>query len=167
MTIIIYRQKNRESSAGKERRLKEDLTRNPDGYSGLRERFDAFCKETIKNAAYDLVRQETRKLAVEGLEAFISDEPVCYPDDTDERMVADFVAGCKRLIVTDERLMEILNRLTKRKRDVLILTVAFGYTNREAADTLGIKMETVKSTKTKAFREIREMLAEDLQNERV
>ena len=142
--------------------MKEDLTRNPDGYSGLRERFDSFCRKTIKNATFDLVRQETRKIAFEELADIMAKNATYCQDEIENVSIGEYVAGYQKLSVTDEALMEILNRLTKRKRDVLILTVAFGYTNREAAETLGITKETVKSTKTKAFRDIRNMLAEDL-----
>ena len=147
--------------------MKEDLTRSPEDYPGLRERFDFFCRNTLKNATYDLVRQEHRKLVFHDLESLMTNEPSYCPDDKEDMKIAEYVVGYQTFSVTDERLMEILNRLTKRKRDVLILTAAFGYTNREVAEMLGITKETVKSTKTKAFRDIRNMLAEDLLNERV
>ncbi len=140
--------------------MKEDLSSPRDiDTSGLQQRFDAYIRRVIKNSAFDLVRKETRRLALEQLAGcIIAGEQM--PEYIGDLTVAEFTAGCQKLAVTDERLKDTLGKLSKRKRDVLILSTAFGYSYAEISETLGISKATVKSIKYKALRDIRRMLAE-------
>ena len=41
--------------------MKEDLKRSGIRQDGLEKRFDAFCKQVIRNAIYDVLRKEDRR----------------------------------------------------------------------------------------------------------
>ena len=146
--------------------MKEDLKRPGIRQDGLEKRFDAFCKQVIRNAIYDVLRKENRRQFFEQTGIGIPSGELLYEDEYKELddipCIRVYEAGSKVLKVKDSRLDEILHRLSKRKQEVFVLGYGFNYSNSEIAETLGISREAVKSTKAKAVRDIRNMLKEDL-----
>jgi len=139
--------------------LKEDFIDRLIDDSGIVERFDAYIKLYLKNHINNFLRHESLRLSRESPCGFCCPENGINVRELEEADVAGYTAGNHRVIVTDERLRWILDGLTKRKREVMILTEGLGYTNRQTAGMLGITLETVKSTKNRARRDIREMLS--------
>ena len=147
--------------------MKEDLKKPGIRQEGLEERFDAFCKQVIRNAVFDVLRKENRRQFFEQTGLGIPPSELLYEDEYKELdnilCIRRYEAGSQILKVKDSRLDEILHRLSKRKREVFVLGYGFNYSNPEIAETLGISREAVKSTKAKAVRDIRNMLKEDLE----
>lgn len=142
--------------------MKEDLNEYQTDESGFRARFDVFFKTTFRNAVGDFIKKEILRSRREELYGIICPYERCTFDETEEIEGADvYEAGGHKIIVSDERLSKLLDRLTKRRRDVFLLTTALEYSYRETAAILGISMETVKSAKTRALRDIRRMMAEN------
>ena len=124
---------------------------------GVRKKFDCYCKRFIRNAAYDVARTATRNLEREKL----------LPDEEMEEMISDsgfqdegtaeelYICN-KSVLISDPKLAKILKSLSKRKREILMLSVYYGYSAEEIAKTLRISTETVYSTKAKTLKEIRE-----------
>ena len=146
--------------------MKEDLKRPGIRQDGLEKRFDAFCKQVIRNAIYDVLRKEDRRHFFEQTGIGIPYGELLYKDEYKElddiSCIRIYEVGSQVVKVKDSRLDEILHRLSKRKQEVFVLGYGFNYSNSEIAETLGISREAVKSTKAKAVRDIRNMLKEDL-----
>ncbi len=146
--------------------MKEDLKRSGIRQDGLEKRFDAFCKQVIRNAIYDVLRKEDRRQFFEQTGIGIPSGELLYEDEYKElddiSCIRIYEVGSQVVKVKDSRLDEILHRLSKRKQEVFVLGYGFNYSNSEIAETLGISREAVKSTKAKAVRDIRNMLKEDL-----
>jgi len=146
--------------------MKEDLKRPGIRQDGLEKRFDAFCKQVIRNAIYDVLRKEDRRQFFEQTGIGIPSGELLYEDEYKElddiSCIRIYEVGSQVVKVKDSRLDEILHRLSKRKQEVFVLGYGFNYSNSEIAETLGISREAVKSTKAKAVRDIRNMLKEDL-----
>ena len=146
--------------------MKEDLKGPGIQQDGLEKRFDAFCKQVIRNAIYDVLRKEDRRQFFEQTGIGIPSGELLYEDEYKElddiSCIRIYEVGSQVVKVKDSRLDEILHRLSKRKQEVFVLGYGFNYSNSEIAETLGISREAVKSTKAKAVRDIRNMLKEDL-----
>ena len=142
--------------------MKEDFNERLTDLSGLEERFDVFYKNTLRNAISDFIKKEIRRYGREELYGIRCPYEICGNNAIDA-ITGTYVyeVGCDRVIIKDERLKKLLDGLTKRRRDVFLLTAALEYSYSEAASILGISKETVKSAKTRALRDIRRMLAED------
>lgn len=63
--------------------------------------------------------------------------------------------GEHEVFMTDPEMVELLYKLQSRKREILLLSEVLDYTLNEIADELNLAYETVKSTKSKALRELR------------
>ena len=59
-----------------------------------------------------------------------------------------------------QRMQDALNRLPPRCREVVVLRRVHGYSQREVAEKMGIKEETVESQMVKAMRALTDALAE-------
>ncbi len=122
--------------------MKEDLRKPQIQTEGLEERFDAFCKEVIRNAIREVLRKEKRRQRFEitGIDFILEEDG--YEDEysflDEEYLRGIYEAGNRILEVRDERPDEILHKLSKRKQEVFILGYGFNYSNADIAETLGI-----------------------------
>lgn len=124
----------------------------------LRQRFDSYCKQTMRYLAHNIADSATRRMLKEqpasdevimgGIMENVQEEPLEYGSVT-------VSAGCAKVSLHDEELAGALMRLQERKREILLLNEVLGYSLSEIADALRLSYETVKSTKSKAIRELR------------
>ena len=123
--------------------MKEDLKRSGIRQDGLEKRFDAFCKQVIKNAIYDVLRKEDRRQFFEQTGIDIPSGELLYEDEYKElddiSCIRIYEAGSQVVKVKDSRLDEILHRLSKRKQEVFVLGYGFNYSNSE----MGYSQETL------------------------
>ena len=106
----------------------------------LRDRFDCYCKEVIGRAAHNLVFKQAQYLILH-----------FGGGEIDPSM----------MMHEDERLAKLLPKLQKRKREILLMYYLLDMTLEEIANELGIEYETVKSTKSKAIKELRKGAASE------
>ena len=128
---------------------------NPKNTKGsLRERFDSYCKRVIYHAAYNTVHKQERYLfyqwSGEGAELEKMQEVI----EDDIGAVKLSVRGYD-VTLHDPDLAELVMELQARKREIFLLNEIIGMSLTEIATELGVEYETVKSTKSKAMRDLR------------
>ena len=126
---------------------------NPKNTKGsLRERFDSYCKRVIYHAAYNTVHKQERYLfyqwSGEGAELEKMQEVI--EDD-----IGAVKLSVRDVTLHDPDLAELVMELQARKREILLLNEIIGMSLTEIATELGVEYETVKSTKSKAMRDLR------------
>ncbi|MBO0922931.1 SigE family RNA polymerase sigma factor [Cellulomonas sp. zg-ZUI199] len=78
-----------------------------------------------------------------------------------DRLPETGVADAQDVHADRDRLVRALALLTPRQRRVVVLRHLEGLTEKEVADDLGIAVGTVKSTASRALRQLREAMGED------
>ena len=127
--------------------------RDKDG--SLRDRFDCYCKEVICRAAHNLAYKEAQYLIRHYGGGEINPAVLLHEDEHDDLYAVKMSVRGKDVLIGDERLIRMLPKLQKRKREILLMYYLLEMTLDEIADELGLEYETVKSTKSKAIRELR------------
>lgn len=126
-----------------------------DKKGSLRDRFDFYCKEVIYHAAHNLVYKQTQYLVRQFTNGETDSEEMLHEDDHVNIFGVKLSVRGKEVFVRDEELAKMLMKLQARKREILLMNYMLDMTLEEIAEELGLKYETVKSTKSKAIREIR------------
>ena len=126
-----------------------------DKKGSLRDRFDFYCKEVIYHAAHNLVYKQTQYLIHQFTNGETDLEEMLHEDDHVNIFGIKLSVRGKEVFVRDEELAKMLMKLQARKREILLMNYMLDMTLDEIAEELGLKYETVKSTKSKAIREIR------------
>ena len=121
----------------------------------LRDRFDCYCKEVICRAAHNLAYKEAQYLIRHYGGGEINPAVLLHEDEHDDLYAVKMSVRGKDVLIGDERLIRMLPKLQKRKREILLMYYLLEMTLDEIADELGLEYETVKSTKSKAIRELR------------
>lgn len=127
--------------------------RDKDG--SLRDRFDCYCKEVICRAAHNLAYKEAQYLIRHYGGGEINPAVLLHEDEHNDLYAVKMSVRGKDVLIGDERLIRMLPKLQKRKREILLMYYLLEMTLDEIADELGLEYETVKSTKSKAIRELR------------
>ena len=127
---------------------------------GLQKRFDSYCKKLLRNSAENVARRYTKMMAHEQSTPDFAMEQYLIDENSEENITAAegkefFVKGMKIVVQKDE-LVCILNNLQKRKREILLLNMLRGCSEKEVSEILGISYKTVVITKSKTMSEIRE-----------
>ena len=126
-----------------------------DKKGSLRDRFDFYCKEVIYHAAHNLVYKQTQYLICQFTNGETDLEEMLHEDEHVNIFGIKLSVRGKEVFVRDEELAKMLMKLQARKREILLMNYMLDMTLEEIAEELGLKYETVKSTKSKAIREIR------------
>lgn len=126
-----------------------------DKKGSLRDKFDRYCKKTIYNAAHNLVYKQTRFLIYQYGADEVDPDWVIQDDNHDDQYAFRLSVRGREVKIQDEGLMKMLMKLQERKREILLMSFMLDMTLGEIAEELGIEYETVKSTKSKAIRELR------------
>ncbi len=122
--------------------------------------FDAYCKSVLRHAAAKAYRRRKRAAArvipfsglpLDELEKlFYCDR---YSVDSCIYRALDY-----EVEITEERLQEAIEQLTKEQRDVLLLSACFEHTDAEIATLLDIPRSTAQYRKNAAIRSVRTYL---------
>ncbi len=126
-----------------------------DKKGSLRDRFDFYCKEVIYHAAHNLVYKQTQYLIRQFGNGEIDPDELMHEDDHSNLFAERMSVRGKEVFVHDEDLVKMLMKLQARKREILLMNFMLDMSLEEIAEELGLEYETVKSTKSKAIREIR------------
>ena len=126
-----------------------------DKKGSFRDMFDAYCKRTIFNIAHNLVTKQTQFLYYQyGADDFDPDW-IVKEDNHDDLYAFRLSVRGREVMIQNEELAKMLMKLQARKREILLMSYMLDMTLEEIAKELGIGYETVKSTKSKAVRELR------------
>ena len=127
----------------------------------LRDRCDCYCKEVIGRAAHNLVFKQAQYLILHFGGGEIDPSMMMHEDEHDNLYAVKMTVRGKDVFIGDERLAKLLPKLQKRKREILLMYYLLDMTLEEIANELGIEYETVKSTKSKAIKELRKGAASE------
>lgn len=130
----------------------------PEDTGDLRTRFDSYCKKVIYHAAHNTVSNHTTYLKRQwgGGEVNPEDFAQEVAQDVEDEMDATRIkVGVHEVVMTDPEMVELLYGLQRRKREILLMSEVLDCTLDEIAKELNLAYETVKSTKSKALRELR------------
>ena len=120
-------------------------------------RFNHYCKTVIFRAAHNLVHKQARYLIRQWgyCKEEADPEEMCREDEYEELYSVTLPVRGKKVLISSERLADMLMGLQERKREILIMSFFMDMSLEEIAKELGVRYETVKSTKSKAIRELR------------
>ena len=121
----------------------------------LRDRFDCYCKEVIYRAAHNLAYKQAQYLILHYGGGEIDTTSMLHEDEHRDLYSVKMSVRGRDVFVGDERLIKMLPKLQKRKREILLMYYLLDMTLDEIAKELGIEYETVKSTKSKAIKELK------------
>lgn len=121
----------------------------------LQHKFDTYCKKTVKNGTFNVVRNFVRYCKnYDGISYEEVEEILGNMEET-SLCGTELQVGGTSIVIEDEELVQALMTLQNRKREVLLLSVALGHSLLEIANELQITYETAKSTKAKAVKEMK------------
>lgn len=122
--------------------------------------FDAYCKSVLRHAASKAhrgrKRASTRVIPFSGL-TLGELEQLFYCDRYSVDSRTYHALDCE-VEITEERLQEAIEQLTKEQRDVLLLSACFEHTDAEIATLLDIPRSTAQYRKNAAIRSVRTYL---------
>ena len=131
-------------------------------------KFDSFCKTVLKNRARDWYRKKERQQKREILFSDVSPglhiEPSCF----DYIMCIEcqaFYALDRMVMIENDLLANALRMLSPRKRQIILLSDFFGWTDQK----IGIRFHTARSTiqaaRMRTLQEMREIIENQRQRE--
>ena len=131
-------------------------------------KFDIFCKTVLKNRARDWYRKKERQQKREILFSDVSPglhiEPSCF----DYIMCIEcqaFYALDRMVMIENDLLANALRMLSPRKRQIILLSYFFGWTDQK----IGIRFHTARSTiqaaRMRTLQEMREIIENQRQRE--
>lgn len=133
----------------------EKRTWSPSELESLQHKFEAYCKKTVNHGVSNIMRDFVRYCRnYNGISYEEAEEILCSMDKTSLDATELHVGGTS-ITIKDDELVSALMQLQNRKREVLLLSVALGYSLMEIANELQITYETAKSTKAKALKEMK------------
>ena len=131
-------------------------------------KFDSFCKTVLKNRARDWYRKKERQQKREILFSDVSPglhiEPSCFDYIVCIECQA-FYALDRMVMIENDLLADALRMLSPRKRQIILLSYFFGWTDQK----IGIRFHTARSTiqaaRMRTLQEIREIVENQRQRE--
>lgn len=128
---------------------------SPSELESLQHKFDTYCKKTVKNGTCNVIRNFVRYCKNYGGISYEEIEETFGEMEETSLCGTEVKVGGTSIVIEDEELLQALMTLQNRKREVLLLSVALGYSLLEIANELQITYETAKSTKAKAMKEVK------------
>ena len=131
-------------------------------------KFDSFCKTVLKNRARDWYRKKERQQKREILFSDVSPglhiEPSCFDYIVCIECQA-FYALDRMVMIENDLLANALRMLSPRKRQIILLSYFFGWTDQK----IGIRFHTARSTiqaaRMRTLQEMREIVENQRQRE--
>ena len=144
------------------------MTKRTNDYElAVRRQFSSFCKKVIHNAAYDYKMTHIDKRNL--MEIFMDD---LYEEDREYLKTMDIydsdyehfeVAGMNlKAQFKDERLLQAINKLSARQKEVLLLSVVEEETDTRIAEILNLDRSTVSEHRRKALAQLTKYLKENI-----
>lgn len=127
----------------------------------IEKQFDSFCKTVLKNYARDWHRAKRRSKANEILFSELSDGFLIEPIHIDRHKWLDgysFYDLEQPVSVENDALARAISALSERKRKIILLFYFYGLTDKQIGDKLHTVRSTVQAARTRALKEMRELL---------
>jgi len=117
--------------------------------------FDSFCKTVVKNHAHDLDRKNKPYRENEVLCAEVANAVTNEPDPFGENR---FFAMHLPINIESDALSEAMRTLSERKRLIILLFYFLDMNDREISECLHSVRTTIRDTRTRTLKEMREIL---------
>lgn len=141
--------------------MREKNTRT-DNAEKIASDFNSFCWTVIRRSVINQLRgyvRHCRNYGTVPLEETEESVTAVY-DDIPEGKI-EIPAGKMVILIEDERLADALMELQDKKREIVLLNAALGYSLSEIAGQLDLKYDTVKRYKSNAIKELRRKVGRD------
>ncbi|MBS4879670.1 MAG: sigma-70 family RNA polymerase sigma factor [Firmicutes bacterium] len=128
----------------------------------IEEMFDSFCKTVLRNFARDWCRMKKRRGKIEILFSELSDGHVFeiqndFLHQIEQYSFDDLEESVK---IESYELAEALRKLSKRQRQIILLSYFFGLTDQQIGERFHVVRSTIQSARSKALKELRGLLEE-------
>ena len=122
--------------------------------------FDYYCKRILKNEAIDIQRnkQYMREKQVSFSELTPEQLNQLYTYDTYSTDYTKFQVLELDVDIKNDLLAEALNGLSDKKRNVVLLSYCFGYSDVEIAEMLNLVRRTVNDIRHNALKDLKERM---------
>lgn len=130
----------------------------------IRRQFASFCKTVIHNAAVDYKRREKNSFIEIPMDALTEKERngLAVMDKYDSDYESFDVCGKKmKTNFQDEKLVWAINRLTDRKREILLLSIIDQETDTRIAEMLHLDRSTVSRQRRTALAQMKKFMMEN------
>ena len=140
---------------------------NPKNCEDKRHAFDSFCKKILKNEARDYYKAIKRQVEREILFSELSEhelEQLSTMDSYFEIERTFNVLGCE-IIVVDELIAELLQKLPEHKRNIILLSYFLGMTDREIGAKLDLIRTTVQYQRASTLQKLKKLMEVEMFDE--
>ena len=134
--------------------------KDPEYERSIEQQFDCYCKKVLRNHARNIYKEEKRRN-----ERLVSLESLTQKEfeqlqfiDTYEFDYISFSVLGKEVMISDFSIARAIESLTKRRREIILLSYFLHMNNKEIALLLDISDGVVSRHKGKALQDLREML---------
>ena len=126
--------------------------------------FDSFCKKVLKHEARDYYDELKRQRNREVIFSDLSEKEInqLYTNDKYFDTEQNFNVLGIDVIVTDDVIAEVLQSLSERKRDIILLYYFLELSDREIGDKLNMLRATVQYQRTSTLRQLKNLMKGDV-----
>ena len=126
--------------------------------------FDSFCKKVLKHEARDYYDELKRQRNREVIFSDLSEKEInqLYTNDKYFDTEQNFNVLGIDVIVTDDVIAEVLQSLSERKRDIILLYYFFELSDREIGEKLNMLRATVQYQRTSTLRQLKNLMKGDV-----
>lgn len=126
--------------------------------------FDSFCKKVLKHEARDYYDELKRQRNREVIFSDLSEKEInqIYTNDKYFDIQQNFNVLGLDVIVTDDVITEVLQSLSERKRDIILLYYFLELSDREIGDKLNMLRATVQYQRTSTLRQLKNLMKGDV-----
>lgn len=126
--------------------------------------FDSFCKKVLKHEARDYYDELKRQRNREVIFSDLSEKEInqLYTNDKYFDTEQNFNVLGIDVIVTDDVIAEVLQSLSERKRDIILLYYFLELSDREIGDKLNMLLATVQYQRTSTLRQLKNLMKGDV-----
>lgn len=126
----------------------------------IQNQFSAFCIKVLKNAARNIQREYALSRKYRKSLSDLSEKELEQIAQTDMYFMSEHIFDVFGLpvVVTGDALSEALQRLEKRKRDIILMHYYLRMTDLEISRRLNVVRQTVTKNRHATLRELREYL---------
>lgn len=131
-------------------------------------KFDSFCKTALKNRARDWYRQKKRLQKREVLFSGMTPELHIEPSWLDYILCVEcqaFHALNRTVMIENDLLASALRMLSSRKRQIILLSYFFGWTDQKIGKRFHTARSTIQATRMRALQEMREVIESQKEKE--
>lgn len=124
-------------------------------------KFDSFCKTVLKNRARDWYRkkdrQQKREVLFSDVPPRVHIEPSCFDFITCIECQVFHALG-RTVMIENDLLADALRMLSSRKRQIILLSYFFGWTDQKIGMRFHTARSTIQAARIRTLQEMREII---------